>query len=225
MESNMSDTQLLKNVAEQNQRIVEKAQLNRFQWLQCALNIFVSEGINSVRVTRIADELNVSRGSFYWHFDNREDLVSDLVKFWKEKNTNGIIQSVNQPESLHQGIFKFFETTINEALFDSRLDLAVREWARRSEKVRKLLDFEDQTRITAIRNFFELFGYHSTDALIRARVLYFSQIGFYALSVKEPLKVRVNYTEHYYECFTGKKAPKKAIKDFQNHILTIYGEP
>ena len=135
MDQIMSDARLLKAVASRDRKIQDRNQLGRFDWLESALGVFVSEGIDSVRITRLADDLGVTRGSFYWHFKNREDLVDALVAFWREKNTPGMIDSVTHASSLHQGIFDFFETTIDDNRFDPRLDLAIREWARRSPNI------------------------------------------------------------------------------------------
>ncbi len=88
----MSDTSLLKAVAARGAPTTDRKQLQRFDWLQRALTVFVSEGIDAVRITRLADDLGVTRGSFYWHFENREDLIDALVSYWKDKNTAAITQ-------------------------------------------------------------------------------------------------------------------------------------
>ena len=219
----MSDTNLLRAVAERGVTIPERNQLQRFDWLQKALEIFVEEGIDSIRITRLADDLGVTRGSFYWHFQNREDLINSLVSFWKDKNTAAITGSVAQAASLADGILRFFETCIDGSQFDPRLDLALREWARRSTAIRELLDGEDETRIEALRQFYLRFDYPMPQALIRARVLYYSQIGFYALGTDESLDTRLDYTEAYFEAFTGQQLTARECADFRRHILDNYG--
>jgi AcrR family transcriptional regulator len=220
----MPDTSLLKAVAERGAASQDRKQLQRLDWLQSALEVFVSEGIDAVRITRLADDLGVTRGSFYWHFENREDLIDALVSYWKDKNTAALTRSVNNAASLAEGIFRFFETCIDAADFDSRLDLAIREWSRRSSRIRELVDREDAARLEALQNFFAGFDYPMPEALIRARVLYYSQIGFYALEIEEPLSTRLSYTEAYFECFTGRKLDPKRADEFRRHILDSYGE-
>ena len=44
---------------------------------------------------------------------------------------------------------------------------------------------------------------------MRARVLYYMQIGYYALDLKEPIEARLNLTPHYLKAFTG-VAPSEA---------------
>jgi len=220
----MPDTGLLRAVAERGTSNPQRSQLQRFDWLLKALDIFVAEGIDAVRITRLAQDLGVTRGSFYWHFRNREDLIDTLVSYWKDKNTEAITESVSHAGDLADGIFRFFETCIDTARFDPRLDLALREWARRSAKVRTLVDREDEARIKALCDFFSRFGYAMPEALIRARVLYYSQIGFYALEVTESLATRLGYTEAYFECFTGCQLKAADAENFRQHILETYGD-
>jgi len=220
----MPDTSLLKAVAERGAPPQDRKQLQRFDWLQRALDVFVSAGIDAVRITRLADDLGVTRGSFYWHFENREDLIDALVSYWKDKNTAAITQSLSNATSLAEGIFRFFETCIDAAYFDPRLDLAIREWSRRSSPIRVLVDREDAARIDALEKFFVQFNYAMPDALIRARVLYYSQIGFYALEIEEPLATRLGYTETYFECFTGQRLDPQQADKFRRYILDTYGE-
>jgi AcrR family transcriptional regulator len=220
----MPDNSLLKAVAARGAPTPDRKQLQRFDWLQRALEVFVCEGIDAVRITRLADDLGVTRGSFYWHFENREDLIDALVSYWKDKNTAAITQSVAAASSLADGIFRFFETCIDAASFDPRLDLAIREWSRRSAPVRLLVDREDAARIEALRLFYAGYDYPMPQALIRARVLYYSQIGFYALEVEEPLTTRLGYTESYFECFTGRKLDSRLAEKFRRHILDTYGD-
>ena len=220
----MPDSKLLRAVAERGAPAPERNQLQRFDWLRTALDIFVAEGIDAVRITRLAADLGVTRGSFYWHFRNREDLINSLVSYWKDKNTAAITASMAQATSLADGIFRFFETCIDAALFDPRLDLALREWARRSTSIHALVASEDQARIDALCAFYERFDYPMPQALIRARVLYYSQIGFYALGTSESLKTRLGYTEAYFEAFTGRQLSALEAQQFRRYILDKYGD-
>jgi AcrR family transcriptional regulator len=214
---------LLQVVAERKTLPSDRKQLQRVDWLQQALEIFVSEGINAVRITALSKSLGVTRGSFYWHFKNREELIDALVSYWKSKNTPALINSFGNAEDFSEGILKFFETCVDSTQFDSRLDLAIREWARRSDQIRNQIDQEDSKRIESMQNFFQRFKFRMPEALIRARVLYFTQIGFYALEVQEPLSTRLSYTGAYFECFTGRQLEPHKAERFQTHIQDTYG--
>ena len=59
-------------------------------------------------------------------------------------------------------------------------------------------------------------------ARIRARVIYFARIGFYALDVSEPLMTRLSYTEAYFECFTGRDLDPGESDVFKRQIIKKY---
>jgi AcrR family transcriptional regulator len=218
----MDNQTRLRTVADKGLEPVERNQLQRFDWLLAALELFITEGIDAVRITRLANEMGVTRGSFYWHFTNRGDLIENLVTYWRDKNTSVIVEAVNSASSLSDGIFNFFDTCVDSNQFDPRLDLAIREWARRSEDIREQIDLADATRVKAITNLFSRYAYPMPEAFIRARVIYFAQIGFYALDVNESLSTRLGYTEAYYECFTGKKLGPALADSFRKRINDKY---
>ena len=66
---------------------------------------------------------------------------------------------------------------------------------------------------------FRRHGYEETDAFIRARVLYYMQIGYYALRVEETMAKRLSYVPAYIRSFTGKEAPARELKRFRAFVL------
>jgi AcrR family transcriptional regulator len=176
----------------------------RGDWLTGALRVLAIEGVGRVTVLNLSDRLGVSRSSFYWYFKNRDELFDALLARWEELNTRVIVTQAGAPAvSINEAVCNVFRCWIDPEIFSPRLDFAVREWARRSAKVRKALDRSDSDRTDAIKAMFERFGYRDEDALVRARVLYYTQIGYYALDIKEPMEARLKLTPHYLETFTG----------------------
>jgi AcrR family transcriptional regulator len=176
----------------------------REDWLDQALSVLANEGVESVTVLNLSERLDVSRSSFYWYFKNRDELLDALLTRWEELNTRSIVtQAQALATSINEAVCNVFRCWVNPTIFDPRLDFAIREWARRSPKVRGALDRSDNERTAAIKAMFERFGYHNRDALVRARVLYYTQIGYYALDIREPLEERLNLTPHYLETITG----------------------
>ena len=51
--------------------------LRREDWLEDAVSVLVKHGIESVQITYLARRLGMTRGSFYWHFDNRGALLNE----------------------------------------------------------------------------------------------------------------------------------------------------
>jgi len=179
----------------------------------------INEGVDGLRITRLADELAVTRGSFYWHFKDREDLLQALVGHWQRKNTAAVVLSVQDAGTIDDGILALFDTWLDPARFDPLLDSAVRDWARRSDTLREAIEDADRARVSAIASLFEKFGYDNPEAFIRARVIYFTQIGYYALHIEEPIAERIGYLEAYFKSFTGLEIdPAKAAAYRARHL-------
>ena len=206
------------NVAETTEADTEAGRrTTREDWLELAKDILVGEGVGNIKVLTLAQRLDVSRSSFYWFFKSRRDLLDQLLHHWEHKNTASIVERAKRPShSIVEAVFNLFECWVDEALFDPGLDFAVREWARRSPKVRELVDRADNERVAAITGMFADHGYEEPEAFVRARVIYFMQIGYYALGVREPLDVRLSYSQAYVRSFTGQDPTAKEMNRFRN---------
>jgi AcrR family transcriptional regulator len=188
----------------------------RDDWLHLALSALAVEGVGRVTVLNLSERLGVSRSSFYWYFKNREELLDALLDRWDCLNTRSIVSEAESPAAtVNEAVCNVFRCWVNPAIFSPRLDFAVREWARRSAKVRKALDRSDRERTEALRAMFVRFGYEDEDAFARARVLYYMQIGYYALDIREPIEARLSLTPHYLRAFTGVSASEAELGGFR----------
>lgn len=202
-------------------KIVEKAdtRLSPHEWVQTGLNVLVKHGIDAVNIIRLANELGVSRGSFYWHFKDRDALLVALLETWRERNTGVMVDVLRNPHSLADGILDLFSVWVDHSKFDPLLDQAVRDWARRSDYVHEVVSGEDDNRVAVIASFFQDQGFDNTDAFVRARVIYFTQLSFYALRVDEPLETRMSYLKAYYRTFTGQELDDKIAGTFSQKLM------
>jgi AcrR family transcriptional regulator len=189
--------------------------VSREDWIRAALDTLVSDGVGNVKVLVLAEKLGVSRSSFYWFFKSRQDLLDRLLHHWKDTNTRVVVErAALRSASIVQGTLYLFACWIDESLFDPRLDFAVREWARRSAHVRRAVDQADEARVKAIKGMFVRFGFRDKEAFIRARVLYFMQIGYYSLDLEEPLDTRLSYITDYLRVFTGQEVEVRDVSWF-----------
>lgn len=189
--------------------------VTREDWLDAAMDLLVQEGVSDVKILTIGSRLGVSRSSFYWYFDSRKDLLNELLDRWEQTNTGILIRySELEAATITEAVSNFFRCIIVPGGFDYRLDFAVREWARRDTSVREVIDRSDAARHEALARMYERFGYSAAEADIRARVLYYQQIGYYALELSEALETRIARVEGYLYCFTGVRPPKHEVDAF-----------
>ena len=188
----------------------------RDDWLDRALRVLAIEGVDRVTILNLSARLGVSRSSFYWYFKNRDELLDALLARWEGLNTRSIAMQAKAPAAtINEAVCNVFRCWINPEIFSPRLDFAVREWARRSPRVRSALDRSDNDRTIAIKAMFERFGYRGEDALVRARVLYYLQIGYYALDIREPIEARLALTPLYLEAITGVAPDESEMASFR----------
>ncbi|AZO56796.1 TetR/AcrR family transcriptional regulator [Mesorhizobium sp. M8A.F.Ca.ET.057.01.1.1] len=191
----------------------------REDWLKLALETLISDGVERVRVLTLGQQLDVSRSSFYWYFKSRQDLLDQLLDHWRQTNTRFIVERAERPSAtVIRGVMSIFECWVDEKLFDPRLDFAIRAWARRSPATRRALDEADEERVKAIRGMFMRHGYEEEDAFVRARVLYFMQIGYYSLELDEPMSSRLPHVAAYLRSFTGQEPSAQDVEDFSRYV-------
>lgn len=190
-------------------------------WINCALTVLVESGIEAVQITALARRLDVTRGSFYWHFESREALLDALLTEWRARNTGVMVEALKGAPTLDDGILALFSVWVDHRRFDPRLDQAVRDWARHSDKLRASVKTEDAARVTAIADFYKQHDYAPTDAFIRARVIYFTQISYYALHMEEneAIPERMSYLDAYFRTFTGRDIDPEIAAAYRRDTL------
>jgi AcrR family transcriptional regulator len=147
-----------------------RTQLTPADWISAATELLVEKSIDSVRVDVLAKQLAVTRGSFYWHFVDREDLLKRVLITWKEAQTEQIIlryqkRGVKAEALIGELVGLPFHG--RSAMRGSSVELAIRAWARRDEMARQIVDEVDAKRLTYLEGCFKSLGF--TPKAIRAR--------------------------------------------------------
>lgn len=71
-----------------------RARLTREDWAVAALNAISRHGVSGVAVERLASQLGATKGSFYWHFAARDELVAAALEIWETRSTTDVIDRV-----------------------------------------------------------------------------------------------------------------------------------
>ncbi len=186
-------------------------------WLRAAYEMLIDSGVDAVKVMLLAKKLNLSRTSFYWHFDDREALLDALIRCWQDKNTGNLIaQCERYGETITEAVLNLFDCWIDDQLFDARLDFAIRNWAQQAPELKVILEKADQQRIAAIAAMFTRFGYNDEQADIRAHTIYYSKVGYISMMVDEPRLERMKRMPGYVETYTGHLPSDSEMKRFMS---------
>ena len=84
-----------------------------------------------MRIEVLARDLGVSKGSFYWHFRDRNDLLEKLLARWEDGELDWLNAAAEAGAAMQWA--NFIEKTSNPE--GMRMEVALRTWARRDERV------------------------------------------------------------------------------------------
>ena len=141
----------------------------RRQWLDAALEVLRREGVERVRVERLAARLGITKGSFYWHFDDRAALLDALPRHWSQQLTDTVFERI-RARAPRARVAELLRSVVLEGL--GRFDPAMRAWARVDLKVARAVAAVDRRRIEAVARLFGDAGYDAAESRARAQLLY-----------------------------------------------------
>lgn len=179
--------------------------LGREAWILAAREALITGGIENVKIERLAKSLSAERGSFYYHFENRDELLDELLRHWEVSNTYAYEEAIDP--TTHNGVAELAfinNMWLEEKTFDAKFDMAIRDWARISKKVSKVTKRADKKRIKILETIFVDLGYEGENALVRAQVAYFHQIGYLTIGLGEDRRTRHARAPIFLEVLLGK---------------------
>src|SRR5881275_2871496 len=66
----------------------------RISWIEEGLRALAAGGPDAVRIEPLAQALGVTRGGFYWHFDDRRALLEEMLDTWERVGVDEVIESI-----------------------------------------------------------------------------------------------------------------------------------
>jgi AcrR family transcriptional regulator len=188
-------------------------------WFDAAYEMLVSEGIESVKVMALAKQLNLSRTGFYWFFEDLNQLHDEMIDRWEKQNTGTLVDRCNMDaNNIREALFNVMDCWLEPALFDARLDLAIRNWARVNTELKRRLSNADDRRIEALAEMFRRHGFSRQQSKARSLTVIYTQIGYISMQVEENRQDRLTRVQHYVEFFAGSAPTTKEIDRFlQRH--------
>ena len=177
------------------------------EWIEEAKRCLIDEGIAGLKVDRLANRLHVTRGGFYNYFQDRDDLLGQLLTHW-EASSRFLPEDPPppQPQDAAMWLDRLIARLIEADGYDYQFDLAVREWARSDKRAEWAVERADVARLATLQRFFEAIGYDDETATIRARVFYYHQIGYYTIGVRQRASERRKAADIYLDILCGEEA-------------------
>ncbi len=162
--------------------------LGRADWVSAALAIMARDGIQAVAVEPLARELGVTKGSFYWHFTNRDELVDAALQDYEDRQSIAVVErfgAIPDPRArLRLMMFSAFEDEENGLLF------AALASASEDPRVQPYLRRVTENRMAFGVASFKTLGLDDEEARRRALFTYSAYVGYFQLLRAMPQTVR-----------------------------------
>jgi AcrR family transcriptional regulator len=149
----------------------------RTSWIDEGLRALAAGGPETVRIEPLAQTLGVTKGGFYWHFDDRHALLEEILDTWERMSVDEIIERVETEGGDARAKLRRLSTLAASSDEPLRIDLAVRDWARREQTVADRLRRVDNRRMDYTRSLFGAFCPDEDDVEARCLVFYSLWIG------------------------------------------------
>lgn len=154
-------------------------------WISAALEALRDDGVEGVRVEPLAVRLGVTKGSFYWHFETREQLLTGALDAWVERGTEAIIAHVSGLQAGPQEkLRELWRRTALDPARDLRIELAIRDLAQRDAGVRARVREVDERRMSYLSELFRELGLPPELAVARSLMMYSLLIGNHFIAAR-----------------------------------------
>lgn len=177
---------------------------NKQTWIEAGFQMLAQGGIDSVRVDRISKKIGLTRGSFYWHFKSRAELLDAMLELWHQISTKDVIELVEQekanPSNRLSSLLKL-STRRPDAKYGGKFaEMSIRVWGANSEKAAKIIAQVDKERTQFVHKLLIEMQIEPALASMLAEIIYNAYVGMMSRDLSEKEVARIaNIASTYME--------------------------
>jgi AcrR family transcriptional regulator len=149
--------------------------LSAADWARAALEALAAGGLDAVAIEPLARKLGVTKGSFYWHFVNREALLRAALELWEKRETEDVLARIGDEQDPYERIVKVFREA-NAGYRSGRLYLAIAA-AEDKPLVREFVQRVSERRMQYLFECYRALGFDEVRAGHWARFAYATFMG------------------------------------------------
>jgi len=166
----------------------------RSGWIDAGLRALAAGGPDAVRIEPLAQELGVTRGGFYWHFEDRQALLEEILDTWERRSTDEVLERVEREGGDPRAkVRRAGMLTFSRELLP--IDLAIRDWARRDRSVARRLRRVDNRRMEYLRTLIGTFCIDADEIEARGMLAFSLAIGSHFIAADHGSRTRADVTQ------------------------------
>ncbi|MDT8407999.1 MAG: TetR/AcrR family transcriptional regulator [Wenzhouxiangellaceae bacterium] len=158
---------------------VEKTTLSAADWEQAALELIAEKGVAALAIEPLARRLGITKGSFYWHFAGRDELLAQALKRWESRDIEHLSRSLDSSQPAAERLGEFILRTSRQNT-SHRIHAALCA-ASDHPRVKPVIERITHRRLEYLAKAFRELGLEQESARHRARLTYTSYIGYIQL--------------------------------------------
>ncbi|GAB3030899.1 MULTISPECIES: TetR/AcrR family transcriptional regulator [Oleiagrimonas] len=159
----------------------ERTRLSAEDWELGALELIAESGVNALAVEALARRLGVTKGSFYWHFRNREALLLAALERWEQHDEADVLAQIEPIDDPRERLREIFHRVAREV--PSHRIYAALLKALDHPVVLPLMTRVSQRRIQFLTEAYLQASMPPEEAAHRARLAYAAFVGFLQLNL------------------------------------------
>jgi AcrR family transcriptional regulator len=167
-------------------------------WVQEGFRVLAADGVKALTLGRLCTRLRVTKGSFYWHFNDMRAYREALIDTWaavRDEDRGYFDDLASEPP--RQRLSRMMTALVGPRHW--MLERAMREWARSEPAVAAAVRASDRSVIAAVRQAFLDDGFQPDEADMRANATFAAGIGFLHLSGSRPNPQAAGRREEFLE--------------------------
>jgi AcrR family transcriptional regulator len=151
-----------------------KEQLNKESWVEHGVETLANHGFKALKADKMAKSLNVSRGSFYWHFKDIDAFCAAVLEHWRKHSTLQVIRDIDTVSDRQNPL----EALVHRAFSSNpKLERAVRAWATQDQRVADVTHEVDKHRVGFLAQLLVSANLPCEHAEQRAVFIYWAYLG------------------------------------------------
>ncbi len=160
----------------------ERSTLTAADWEQAALDLIAEKGIGGLGVEPLARRLGITKGSFYWHFPKRDQLLEQALARWERQDNESLARSLDSDLPAAERLAEFVLRTSRQNR-SHRIHAALCA-ASDDPRIKPVLERITRRRLDYLAKAFRELGLDEDSARHRARLTYTSYVGYIQLQTR-----------------------------------------
>jgi AcrR family transcriptional regulator len=174
--------------------------LSKQDWIRGALFAMADGGTAAVAVEPLAARLGATKGSFYWHFRNRDHLIAEALEHWEREGTDDVIEALTPVTDPIERLGRLLEIAIGYEEDDAAGQADVGLLAAANDPVvGPVLKRVADKRLDFLEQIFREIGFPAGESRQRARIAYSTFLGWFELRRVAPHRTPIQRERAAYE--------------------------